>query len=84
MHCALPREHAAPAVDKRATQRSRIEPRSHLIGKSGENAALDRSRFYFAGLQIESFIARDRQELIVELSSFAGRAGIDPETRATP
>ena len=83
MNRAFPREHAAPAVDERATQCPHIEAHCDLIGKSGEDATLDRVRFCFAGLNIEAFVAGDGEELFPELSSLSGRAGIDAESPAS-
>ena len=41
MHCALPRQDGAPAVDEGATQCAGIETHRDLIGETCENTALD-------------------------------------------
>ena len=83
MNRALAREHAAPAMNQRATQRSRVQAHRNLIGKTGENAALDRARLRFVALQIEFFVTGDGEKLLGELGGFAGGAGVDTELRAT-
>ena len=83
VHGAFAREHAAPAVDEGATQRSRIQPHRDLIGKAREDATLDRSGLDLAGLQIKALVAGDGEKLLGQLRGLARGAGVDPEPRAT-
>ena len=64
MHRALAREHPATSMHQRATQRSHIQPHRHLIGKTGEHAALRSRPGALARLHIETFLTGDPEKLL--------------------
>ena len=64
-------------MHERATQSPLIEPHRDLIGKPGEDAALDRAGFRFVVGNIEPFRARDADELLPQLRRFARGGGVD-------
>src|SRR5678816_907398 len=83
MHHTLPGERAAPAMDEGAAQRSLVKPHGDLVGEAGEDAALNRAGFGFAGFDLETFVARDPEELLPELRGLAGGETVDRKAGAT-
>src|SRR5205814_750508 len=83
MHHTLSREQAAPVAHQRAAQRSLIEPRRDLIGKTRQHATRDRARHCFAFAGVEPFRARDAEKLLPKLGGLARRARFYSQPRAT-
>ena len=82
MYDALAREHAATTVHECAAQRSLIETHRDLIWKARQHAALDRAWLGLARFDVETFVARDRDELLPKLRRLASSACIHRQARA--